>query len=70
MLRIWCDNGAMCVDLPALIERLRNMPKKQRDVIATAAGIGRSTTDKIAYGYIKDPSYSSVVKLTRALEAK
>jgi hypothetical protein len=46
------------------------MPKKQRDIVATAAGIGRSTTDKIAYGYIKDPSYSSVVKLARALEAK
>jgi len=58
----------MCVDLPTLIERLRGMTKRERDVLAVAAGIGKSTVDKIAYGVIKDPSYSSVVRIARELD--
>ncbi len=43
------------------------MPKRERDQIAVAAEVGKSTADKIAYGYIKDPSYSSVVGLSKAI---
>ena len=46
------------------------MPKRERDQIAVAAAVGKSTVDKIAYGYIKDPSYSSVVKLSRVLASQ
>ena len=57
----------MCVDLPSLIERLRGMTKRERDAIAIAASVGKSTVEKIAYGVIKNPSYSSVVRLSREL---
>lgn len=43
------------------------MTKRERDAIAVAASVGKSTVDKIAYGVIKDPSYSSVVKISRVL---
>jgi hypothetical protein len=35
--------------------------------IADAAGVGRSTVEKIAYGVIDDPGVSSVQNLARVL---